>query len=265
MIYRVFSTLVFLLVACSSWAGSVVLEGTYQGKNLYVRNPFAGSGVGFCTYEVTVNGEVTTDEINSSAFEVDFTNFELQVGDAIVVVIKHKDDCTPKVLNPEVLNPQSTFVVESINIDDNGKLVWETTGETGVLPFIVERKVWNKWVYLGEVEGKGVSKSSNSYVFMVTPHSGVNKVRIKQVDYTGIPRYSDVVEFDAGGESIEFWPAKVSDVVNFSAETMFEVYDMHGNIVKKGFGEKIDCTNLKKGLYYLNFDNKTNTFVKKKS
>ena len=26
---------------------SVVLEGHYQGKNLYVQNPFAGSGVGF--------------------------------------------------------------------------------------------------------------------------------------------------------------------------------------------------------------------------
>ena len=32
--------------------GVIVLEGHYQGKNLYVQNPFAGSGVGFCTFEV---------------------------------------------------------------------------------------------------------------------------------------------------------------------------------------------------------------------
>ncbi|HHU01352.1 MAG TPA: hypothetical protein GXZ84_09100, partial [Bacteroidales bacterium] len=34
----------------------IELRGTYQGENLYVKNPFAASGVGFCVYEVTVNG-----------------------------------------------------------------------------------------------------------------------------------------------------------------------------------------------------------------
>lgn len=49
----------------------------------------------------------------------------------------------------------------------------------------------------------------------------------------------------------------------FTSETLFEVYDSYGNIVKKGFGEKVDVSNLKKGIYYLNYDNKTDTFVKK--
>ena len=61
---RLFNLLVFLLVSGFAMAGNIVLEGNYQGKNLYVRNPFAGSGVGFCTFEVTVNGSVTTDEWN---------------------------------------------------------------------------------------------------------------------------------------------------------------------------------------------------------
>jgi len=43
---------------------SIVHEGHYQGKNLYVQNPFAGSGVGFCVIKVTVNGDVTTDQIS---------------------------------------------------------------------------------------------------------------------------------------------------------------------------------------------------------
>ena len=53
---------------------SVVLEGHYQGKNLYVQNPFAGSGVGFCVIAVYINDDVTTDQVNSSAFEIDFSN-----------------------------------------------------------------------------------------------------------------------------------------------------------------------------------------------
>ena len=45
---------------------------------------------------------------------------------------------------------------------------------------------------------------------------------------------------------------------------MFEVYDIHGNIVKKGFSSTIDASNLKKGIYYLNYDNSTVEFMKKK-
>src|ERR1041385_6998494 len=74
-------------------AGNIILEGNYQGKNLYVQNPFAGSGVGFCTIKVEVNGQVTTDETNSSAYEIDFTNLQLKIGDKVSVKIEHKDDC----------------------------------------------------------------------------------------------------------------------------------------------------------------------------
>ena len=42
---------------------SIIHEGHYQGKNLYVQNPFSGSGVGFCVIAVYVNGDVTTDLI----------------------------------------------------------------------------------------------------------------------------------------------------------------------------------------------------------
>ncbi len=260
------SVILFCLLSSVSIAGNIVLEGNYQGKNLYVRNPFAGSGVGFCTFEVTVNGSVTTDEWNSSAFEVDLSVHNLDIGDRVVVVVKHKDDCGvgPKVLNPEVLNPRSTFEVQSIGISNDGVLNWSTTGETGVLTYVIEQYRWNKWVYVGEVEGKGISKSPNSYSFKVTPHSGENKFRVKQVDYTGVPNYSKPVTYNSGGNAIAFNPKKVEDYIDFTSETMFEVYDIHGNIVKKGYSNKIDATNLSKGLYYLNFDNQTSEFMKKR-
>jgi len=66
---HLFFSFFILFLALNSKAGVIVLEGNYQGKNLYVQNPFAGSGVGFCVSEVIINGEVSTDEINSSAFE----------------------------------------------------------------------------------------------------------------------------------------------------------------------------------------------------
>ncbi|GAB4253344.1 MAG: hypothetical protein Kow0079_08810 [Vicingaceae bacterium] len=250
------------LLTTYTQAGVIVLEGHYQGKNLYVQNPFAGSGVGFCTFEVTINGEVTTDEVNSSAFEIDFANFQLAIGDPVVVKIKHKDDCKPKVLNPEVLKPKSTFEIVTMTVDKDGTLQWKTKSETGKLPFIIEQFRWNKWIKVGEVDGVG-KPTENEYSFKITPHSGENQFRVKQVDYSGKPRYSQSAKYVSTVPEITFSPIKVKDIITFTGETLFEVYDSYGNIVKKGYGDKLDVTNLKKGIYYLNYDNKTDTFVKK--
>lgn len=253
---------IILLMSFSAYAGTIILEGNYQGKNLFVQNPFAGSGVGFCTYEVTINDQVTTDEINSSAFEIDFTAFQLEIGSKVVVKIRHGDDCKPKILNPEVLKPKSTFDIVSMKIDEEGVLTWSTNNETGKLPYIIEQFRWNKWVKVGEEEGKG-SKSTNTYTFKITPHSGENKFRVKQVDYSRRPRYSSSVKFRSKKPPVTFAPVKVKDNIMFSDETMYEIYDAYGNIVKKGFGAKVDVTNLKKGTYYINYDKEMGKFLKK--
>jgi|TARA_R110002050_G_scaffold178948_1_gene312190 hypothetical protein len=251
-----------LLFAITANAGILVLEGHYQGKNLFVKNSFGGSGVGFCVFEVTVNGELSTDEINSSAFEIDFNNFKLKLGDPIIVNIKHKDDCDVQVLNPDVLKPKSTFNTSQISFDKNGVLNWTTNNETGEMDYIVEQFRWNKWVKVGEVKGKGVP-GAHKYSFKVTPHSGANKARVKQVDYTGKPRYSPAAEFTSSVPEISLeGKTKFKDEIAFSnGETLYEIYDKYGNIVKRGFGSKANISTLEKGIYYLSYDNKTETIT----
>ena len=245
-------------------AGVIVLEGNYQGKNLYVQNPFASSGVGFCAYEVSVNGQVTTDEVNSSAFEIDFKNLGLKQGDKVVVKIEHKDDCTPKVLNPEVLKPKSTFTIVNISVDPKtSTLKWNAKDESGKLTYVIEQFRWNKWVKVGEVDGIGTA-DPHDYQFKVSPNSGKNKFRVKQIDYTGQPRMSNPTEFVSTEPAVTEGPESVKDFINFSTPTMYEIYDEYGNISKRGFGDKIDVTDLKKGIYYLNYDNSMTQFVKKK-
>ncbi len=235
----------------------IVLEGNYQGKNLYVQNPFTSSGVGFCTFEVTINGQKTTDEINSSAFEIDFENFNISLGTKVIVEIKHKDDCKPKVLNPEVLKPRSTFEVISIKVAKEGVLEWSTKSEIGKLPYIIEQFRWNKWVKVGEIEGKG-SAAANNYSYKVVPHFGTNQFRVKQVDASKKPRYSDVAKFRSLSPEITFKVNKTD--ISFSGETMYEIYDKFGNIAKRGFGNSVDISGLAKGTYCLNYDDKMDTF-----
>lgn len=251
-----FSKLIILFAAVfimeSAHAQTLVLDGIYQGKDLYIKNPFSGRGVGFCVFEVYVNGDLTRDEINSSAFAIDFNILGIKVGDPIEIILKHKDGCAPLILNPESIKPHSTFEVSDIKVSNN-ILTWTTTKESGSLPFIIEQFRWNKWVKAGEVIGMGTS-GSHSYKFQLAPYSGENKVRVKQVDYSNEPRYSDAVTYDPKVSKVTFTPTKVVDVINFSSNTNYEIFDLYGVLVETGYGRSVNVSNLKKGEYYLNYD-----------
>ena len=261
MIRRLSIFLVVILFTFISKAGTIFIDGNYQGSNLLIQNPFSSSGIGFCVTEIRVNGEITTDEINSSAFEIDFEALGLEYGSKIEVVIKHKDNCKPKVINPEVLKPESTYLLNSIEVEKD-VLIWKTTRETGILPFKIEQYRWNKWVSVGEVDGKG-TPDEHTYMFQIVAHSGENRFRVKQIDFTGKPRYSKDIRFKSGKPEINFGPSKPKDEIIFTDDTMFEIYDAYGNIAKRGFGKKINIANLSKGTYYINYDNKSEEFQKK--
>lgn len=243
------------------------IDGTYQGKNLYIQNPMDDDGFGYCATKVTVNGFIMPGGTGSGAFEIDFADFDIRLGDPVLIVIDHHDGCKPKILNPEVLLPRSTYNVSSITISPDGKLKWVTTNENGQLPYFIEQYRWNKWVNVGEVEGVG-SSGTNTYEFKVSPHSGENTFRVVQIDHSGEKRPSPQVKFKSSVPLVEKSPAIVKDIINFSSngsavETRYEIYDAYGNIVKKGVGTSVNCANLLKGVYYINFDNINEKFVKK--
>ena len=87
----------------------LVLEGIYQGKNLFLQNTIPESGVGYSIYEVKVNGEETVDELNNWAIEIDLASLDLKLGEEVLIQVFYKVGPKPTVLNPEVLLPFSTF------------------------------------------------------------------------------------------------------------------------------------------------------------
>ena len=234
---------------------ALLVEGKYQNKNIYVQNSFSSNGVGFCAYEVYVNEIRTTDEVASSAFEIDLRPYNLQQGDKVEIKIYHKDGCEPKVLNPEALKPRPTFVTKSINISTTGLLTWTTNGETGVLPFVIEQYRWNKWIYVGEVQGLG-NAGEHTYSFQVTAHSGENTFRVKQIGFGKEVKFTPVIKFTPPNKTkLICTLSSDSKQVNFSGESLYEMYDAYGNVVLKGFGSAIDLSDFARGTYWLCFDN----------
>jgi len=261
---RFFLLLINVLLFLPIYAGGpiLLLEGKFQNRNLYVQNGYDG-GVGYCVFEVRVNGQVTTDEVNSSAFEIDFTPFNLKSGDPLKVEIFHKEGCLPRVLNPDAIKPKPTCEYLNSEITAEGKLLWKTKGESGSLPFVIEQFKWNKWVKVGEIKGIGTI-AENTYEFKVWPHSGQNKFRIKQTGFGLAPKISKPIFYTSTRTQPTYKLAKNAKEILFSAETVYEIYDMYGKIVKKGFGVKIDLKNLPKGNYFLCYDSLIAEFEKKK-
>lgn len=251
----------------SNTLANTSFEGHYQGKNLYIQSPESEDGFGFCVTKVTVNGEVSSHSPQASAFQIDLGEFDIDMGEKVLVVLEHEEGCKPKLLNPEVLLPKSTFILEDISCSADGTLEWTTTGESGSLAYQIEQYKWNKWVVVGETNGIG-NENPNKYLFNVSPHSGENKLRVTQTDNTGKKRVSKEVVFDADGVPEPVMQDQKGKSIEFVADgqkvvTKYEVFDAYGNIVKKGMNSMVDCSNLKDGIYHVNYDNKHEKFIKK--
>jgi len=252
--------LILVLFQLPVSAGQIEIRGIYQGENLYVKNPFSASGVGFCVYEVTVNGMTSTDEINSTAFEIDLAVYGFSLGEPVVVAINYKEGCVPRVLNAEVLKAKVSFEIEEFKIKGNN-VVWKTRNETGALPFIIEQFRWNKWVAVGKVDGLG-SPGINEYSSPVRMHSGENRFRLRQTDSRKKSRISAELVIQSSKEPVSFTVLPKNDRIEFSSATMYELYDSYGRIVVKGYGESLNTGQLEEGWYYLNYDNQLDMFKK---
>jgi hypothetical protein len=251
---------ILFLIQLSATAGQIELRGAYQGENLYVKNPFSATGVGFCVYEVMVNGMTSTDEINSTAFEIDLAVFGFTLGESVVVSINYKEGCLPRVLNSDVLNAKASFEIEELKIQANN-VVWKTRNETGALPFIVEQFRWNKWVAVGQVDGEGL-EGVHTYSAPVRFHFGENRFRIRQTDSRKASKVSAELVYNSAREPIGYSVGSDNNLIEFSAATMFELYDSFGRIVVKGYGKSLKIDELEKGWYYLNYDNQMDMFRK---
>lgn len=258
---KVFLLLGILTLSFKVNSAVLVIEGKYQNKNIYIHNGLGPGGVGFCTKEVKVNGNITTDEINSSSFEIDLKAINLAFGENVLIEIIHYDGCQPKVLNMEDLKPKPSFEIVMMSLSPSGLLKWTTKNENGVLPFIVEQYKWNKWVPVGEVDGIGTA-ANHDYSFQTALHSGENKYRVKQKGFKSTVKVSKEVTATSPLSKPSFAIQKNNSSIDFTEETAYEVYDAFGIIVKKGYGKQIKIENLSKGDYYLCYDNSLTEFKK---
>jgi len=262
-----FCFIVFLGTSFPSFA-DFSIEGQYQGKSIYVQNPIDEDGFGYCINRITLNGEVIPVDVHASAFQIDLGEYNMKIGDEVVLLFEQEPGCHAKILNPEALRPKSTFVIQDMACTKEGVLTWSTTQESGKLNFLVEQYKWNKWIVIGEVNGIG-TPGLNTYTFNVVPHSGDNTIRVSQIDNTSKKRSSQSIIFKSTLiGTAKLTVSKEDKTISFLLEdvltkTKYEIFDTYGNIVKKGYNSTVDYSNLKPGVYHVNYDNKNDKIIVK--
>ena len=255
--------IIILLLGQYTFAQEVIiLEGNYQNRNIFVSNSPTANGIGYCSFEVRVNGNIVTDQIEARAYEIDLAVFDLKINDPVLIEIKHKRGCSPKILNPDALISKPTFNLVAINLDKEGTLTWSTTDEHGILPYIVQQYKWNKWVDVGEVQGNG-NPELNEYSFIVAFISGQNKFRIVQKINSQRFRLSESITVKSERPKLNFIYNRRNKKVVFSHTTAYEIHDKYGQLIMRGFDSQADVTHLTKDEYYLSFDSLTEVFAKK--
>jgi hypothetical protein len=236
---------------------TMTLNGHYMNKNIYIENPMENPG--FCVQKIVVNGKEISFE-KTTAFTISLDSMNFKTGDSVIIEIVHKADCMPKIL-ADNYDPKIKIDFTSLKIDSNAVIHWTTKNEINKLKFNVEQYKWNRWVKVGEVDGIG-GVQENEYAFKITPHSGENRFRIKQLLLNGHYQCSSGVLFISNLKQVKLKSGSIKDKIEFDSETDYELYDQYGILLKKGRGKTIDTQQLLRGDYYVNYDNQTGEVLK---
>lgn len=255
----IFLITVFISIQAYAQGLEYTMTGEYQGKDIYIQNPLSQDKKNFCTIGVYLNEKLVNTAPKTSAFKIDLEH--LQVGDPVFIKIVHKEGCTPKIINPQVIRSKSKYQFLNVYADDLS-VHWATIGELPYGKFFLEHYRNKSWQNIETVTGKG-SFESNQYNLKPVHHSGENKYRIKYVQSDGKIYFSTVFTYFNDVDPISFRPTMVIDKITLSRSTDYAVVDSFGNQIAKGSGSEIQLDNLKAGLYFLYIDNREEKFVKK--
>jgi len=256
-----FLFVIFLFISNVTSSQELNIKGVFKGANVYIVNPFAKTEEGFTIQSLTVNDRVYSEDMKSSAFEIDLAHMGFKLGEDLRFCIKYKDSIAPSIINMEAIQAVSSFELKKATIDKDQFLNWKCSNEMGSLPFNVQQYRWNKWITVGQLRGVG-TYGVNHYRIKVPIHSGENMFRIHQVDYTEKDNYSDTIQYKSRMKPVSLVNKKVKSKLRFSAPTQFEIFDLFGNLIFDGFGKEVRFDDLIPGKYYVNYDNTIGEFIK---
>lgn len=254
---KYFVTILLVLTAFSSLASKLIVEGVYLGKSLYIQNPERNDG-SYCITSINVNGRPFKTQ-KASAFRLDL--FSFSIGTPVKIVVEYKDGCKPRIVNPQVIEPQKPFQFQWVRIDQD-TLQWQTSGAIEHGRYFIMKQFTDRAEMIKVVNVSPKDTDKNHKVF-VKHRYGNNTYFLKYLDYTGNEYFSEQVHYFSNvQDSVSFYPKEVEDFITFSEEVSYIITNEKGKIVKQGLANTVNCEELKPGVYFIDLNKKKNKFIK---
>jgi hypothetical protein len=251
---------VFAHILALAQTDTLYQDGKYYNANIFVYNPEVGDS--FSIHKIIVNEDTLTDDLATNGIEVDFSTFDLEEEDPIEIKIIYDGGYEPTIVNPEALKGQQNFRFSRPKFY-KGHLQWRVSGNTSDFPISIEQYKWGEWRVVGEVDPLDTVKN-NLYQYDLPLHSGVNKIRLVTTNIQGARVVSKETRYTPPRlPTVTLESTKIKDDIVFSRETEYELYDIQGNLLKKGIERYVDMEEYPKGEYWLNYDNSTIQIKKK--
>lgn len=219
-------------------------------------------GVGFCCFEVRVNGQETTDQVNSHVFEIDLRSQGISLGKGVAIRLLHRPGCIPRILNPEVITPSPGFERVEFVANPNGEVSWVTSEERGRMPFVLQQFKWGKWVDGVRIDGLGGPEKRHYYV-QFKPVRGENILRLTHLAADGALEVKGEARFTSNATAVRFDYDHKTQTIAFSEEIQYEVVNAFGTVVLQGHGTDVILSYLARGEYIVNCGARSETFKKR--
>lgn len=151
-----------------------------------------------------------------------------------------------------------TFTGQSTGLGN--QLLWTTASETNNDYFDLERSADENFSKVATIAGHGNSASNINYDFLdETPLNGINYYRLKQVDYDGNFKYSNVISImnDSEDSNVIVYPNPTNDQIQIISSgdiATLEIYNSVGQLVFSRSAENAGIVTfdpLSSGVYLL--------------
>jgi hypothetical protein len=143
--------------------------------------------------------------------------------------------------------------IDSLSFDKSGQIKWVTRNEKADTKFEVQERIWNRWITLAKIPGKGAG--SYSYSFTADTSCGIYWVRINSGKFK-----SDSINY-INPKKAKYSGGVAVDKIRLKQRIKFEVYDQYGKLLQSGCDSILNIKGYKKGMYYLNCGDKFTEFA----
>jgi Secretion system C-terminal sorting domain len=272
------------LTAAGQASVNIVITGTsIDGSGFYDPGPnLPAPAQPFSHISVTVSGGVTVNSVtytDPTHITVNISTVGASQG-AKTITVFNPDGQTitsSSLLTITAALPVSFILFTAKRINNKVQLDWKTAQEQDNRGFEIQRCAdadFANTAVIGFINGRGTTSSESRYQFTdITPQSGKNYYRLKQIDFDNRFVYSEVrrVDFDNKTEPV-IYPNPFSDILlitNVPDKAAYKIINASGQIMIEGklINNSINTTRLAKGTYLLQLntgaDKKVIKLVKK--